>query len=198
MIAALSWAQLAFALFVVVVIAERAQALLLAAPISADAARWLTESLSRGELGVVRRWSLLRSPTYVAQVLSTGLSERAESPEEGLAELLLDLKDAATKRLMLLRASATLASSLGLLAAIVAIRHGFGGDSGLLALQAGLAERLSIAHALWSMAVGVGTSAVCFFALSIFRRRAWELVAQSRRFAHLVASRPGKFEPATG
>ena len=195
MIAALSWAQLAFALFVVVVIAERAWVLLLEAPVSEQADRWLRESLSRDALGLVRRWSLRRPTTYVAQVLTTGLFERSESPEEGLAELLLDLNYAATKRLMLLRVSATLASSLGLLSAIVAIRQGFGGDSGLISLQAGLAERLSVAHALWSMAVGVGTSAVCFFALSIFRQRAWELVAQSRRFAHLVR---GRLDPAEG
>lgn len=99
----------------------------------------------------------------------------------------MDLRQAASARLAVLRGCATLASVLGLLGGIMAIRGGFSGNAGLLELQAGLAQQVALAEALERMAIGVGTSAVCFYALGVFRRAARDLIVQITQIAHLIA-----------
>jgi hypothetical protein len=181
--------QLALTAGLLLVIAERAYYLLYVAPISADALKWLTARLNdRGGISDALRWARARGDTHVARIVRRGLDPSpvgGEGPDD-LSELLSDLSERAVVRLRLLRVGATVASTSGLLVGILRISGGYAPPSGLLALQAGLSERLALSSALFSMAIGVGTSAVCFYATALFRRAAQQLISQSTRAAQLV------------
>lgn len=183
--------QLALSVGLAGVIAERAVYLLLVAPASPRALRWLSQSVGEGRTDRALFWARQRSNTHVARILLTALepvSERSPAPDDAddLGELILQLTERAVLRLRLIRVGATVSSTTGLLIGIVRISGGYAAPSGLLALEAGLTERMALSSALFSMAVGVGTSAVCFYATSQFRKAARQLITQSARAAQLV------------
>jgi hypothetical protein len=177
--------QLALSAGLLAVIGERAAYLWYVAPASAPALRWLGQCVEEGRVERVLFWARKRPGTHVAQILLAQLEPQPDG-EHDLPELLSELTERAVIRLRLLRVGATVASTSGLLVGIVRISGGYAAPSGLLALEAGLTERLTMSSALFSMAVGVGTSAVCFYATSLFRRAAQQLVAQSVRAAQLA------------
>jgi hypothetical protein len=184
----LSWfqlAQLAFAAFVIAVISERVRALHSASATSDDAARWLSRSFEAGAHHRIRNWVHARPSTQLSRIAELALDDPAE-----MRELLADLRDESLARLGLLRASATLASTLGLLGGILTLARGTSHNAGLLALQAGAVERLTMDEAITTMAIGVGTSALCFQALALLRPAAEKHLAQARQLARAAGCLP--------
>jgi hypothetical protein len=189
-------AQLVFALAVLAVIVERGRAVFYLAATSDRAMKWLAARLRAGDAASAEAWAKRVPSSFVARLIVETLD--TQDPERDPDLVRVELKHAAGARLGILRGCATLASALGLLGAIVAIREGFSGGGGLLALQAGLAEQVALAQALECMALGIGTSALCFFALGEFRRGARELLAQSAHITHLLAEQAADELSGTG
>jgi hypothetical protein len=196
--------QLGFSAALLGAIIERANFLLLTAPLSRRGLDFVLRALERAEVDALRAFADGTSRTHVGRVLrlaftpgasesefcsraeprastSRAVSASSENSEAALAELSFDLAAEAIARLRALRVGATIASTLGLLIGIVRLRGGFSEPPGLLALEAGLTERLAVADALLSMAIGVGSSAVCFYALSVLGRAAQGLITQRAR-----------------
>jgi hypothetical protein len=105
----------------------------------------------------------------------------AEDAQEALAEL----REIASARLRLLRVCATLASTLGLLGGILLLAGAPLPNQGLLALAAGAVARARMDGALGTMAIGVGSSAFCFQALSILRAAAAKQLRQAEQIARV-------------
>jgi hypothetical protein len=156
--------QLGFALAIAALAAERMRALCWTHAISEPAFKRM---LSDPEVAQVRSESVL------AQALI------ANDPAEAIA----DAREIASTRLRLIRVSATMASTLGLLGGILMLAGAPLPNQGLLALAAGAVERARMSTAIATMAIGVGSSAFCFQALSILRRAAQTLLAQADRVA---------------
>jgi hypothetical protein len=167
-------------------VAERAVALLYRLPPGEAGLALVTERLRSGDVKTARAWAQERPDTLLGQLLGRYFQPMpwAETPEPGL--LVADLAERVNARLLWLRVAATLSSTLGLLGGVLAIARGFGPAQGLVALESGLAERLAMDQALTSMALGVGTAAVCFYGLSRLRPAARQLVAQARSLSHLL------------
>ena len=184
-----SWfqlAQLLFALLIAGVIAERVRALYWLEATSDEAVRWLVRSIAQDDIEAPRAWARARPRAHVARVIESAL---VEDREHELRELLADLREEAVARLQLLRVAATLASTTGLLGGILSLAGGASQPAGLLALRAGEVERLAMAEALTTMAVGVALSALCFQALALLRPAAQKLIAQVHQVARAVSSR---------
>jgi len=196
----LTWLQLAVSGVLLGVIAERARYLLFRAKLSEEGWAFVDRSLRAGEIVQLRAFARAQPEAHVSAVLRAAFDPEPERDEE-LAELVSGLREQSAAGLRLLRVGATIASSLGLLVGILCIQRGFGEPAGLLALEAGLPEKLAMSQALFAMAIGVATSAVCFYALSLLRPAAQALIAQSARAAHLVqdalasSSDPGPSAP---
>ncbi len=178
--------QLGLTLIVFAIVVERARELFFRAPTSERALRWLGTQLKKGDAAGPLSWANRLPDTYVSQVLRAQLGTEDRDFFESSDLIRVELRYAVGRRLGLLRSSATLSSVLGLLGAILAIRQGFN-DTSLLALQAGLAQKVAVAQALESMGIGVGTSAFCFYALGLFRRVARDLIRQATHIAHILS-----------
>jgi hypothetical protein len=181
-----TWLQLAWAAAVVAVLAERALILLYRLPPGEAGLALVTERLRSRDLRAARAWAEERPDTLLGQLLGRYFTPMpwADTPEPAI--LLADLTERVHARLLWLRVGATLSSTLGLLGGVLAIARGLGPAQGLVGLQQGLAERLAMDQALTSMAIGVGTAAVCFYGLSRLRPAARQLVAQARTLSHLL------------
>jgi hypothetical protein len=190
--------QLALSAVLASVIVERARYLLVRAKLSEAGWTFVEESLRRGQLTELRAWARALPETHVGSLLQAVLEPTSDRDEE-LPELLSWLRERSAARLRLLRVGATIASSLGLMVGILSIQRGYGEPAGLLALEAGLPQKLAMSQALFSMGIGVATSAVCFYALGLFRPAAQALIAQSARAAHLLQDqlRSGPFTGST-
>lgn len=176
------WLQLAWAFVVVLVIAERAFALFFRLPISTQALSFVRECVRTGDREALATWAGERPNALVAELVTQVLQQRLDTDLTWA-----ELGQRAGARLIWLRTAATLSSTLGLFGGVLAIARGLGGGGGLLALERGLAERLAMREALLCMALGVGTAALCFYALSRLRPAARELVTQLRNVSHLLA-----------
>lgn len=187
---ALTLLQLGLSAILLGAIGERVYTLMFAAPLHPRGAEFVTRAAQRCELRELARFAASAGTrhTHVARFLRVALSPSrpGESRRDELAELSFDLSAEAIVRLRALRVGATIASTLGLLVGIVRLRGGFAPPRGLLALEAGLTEHMAVADALGSMAIGVGTSAVCFYALSLLREAARSLLAQRTRVERLL------------
>ena len=183
MLSYFNFAQIAFALVVGAVVLERSRLLLYDAPAGRAFIKALREHLEAEDMAALLVLAEVGRPAWAARVLDSGL--RAGSWREAdaeMAELLGDLKYEGSRRLPMLRASATIASTTGLLGAILALASGFSGE-GLTALKAGAAEGAALRESLVTMAIGIGLSGFCFFAFALLRRSA----LSSLREATLVA-----------
>lgn len=169
--------QVAFALVVAGLIAERVRALCLYGAMSDEALRWVLRALERRDLEALRDWTRARPASYVARVLHAALETR---DDDSVGEVVADLQEEASARLRVLRVSATLASTMGLLGGILVLARG-AEQSGLLALRAGGGERGAMTEAIATMAIGVATSALCFQSLALLRPAAQRLLAQTRQ-----------------
>ncbi|MET0287620.1 MAG: hypothetical protein ABW352_24245 [Polyangiales bacterium] len=112
-------------------------------------------------------------------VLAQGLLAHGEDIPEAIA----DAREIATTRMRLLRVCATLASTLGLLGGILMLAGAELPSQGLLALEAGAIERARMGTAIATMAIGVGSSAFCFQAVTILRTAGQRLLTQADRVA---------------
>src|SRR3954451_18254854 len=129
-----------FALAVLAVILERGHAIFYLASTSDRAMKWLATRLRAGDARSAEAWAKRVPRSFVARVILETLD--THDPERDPDLVRVELRHAAGARLGVLRGCATLASALGLLGGIVAIREGFSGGGGLLALQAGLAQQV--------------------------------------------------------
>jgi hypothetical protein len=111
---------------------------------------------------------------------------------EDTASTLQELRSAACARLSVLRTLATLCSTMGLLAGILALgREVAPEEAGLLALKPGMVQRIALAQALRYMAAGVGLSGLAFYGLGRLRRAAQGLIRQDERLARALRT-PGE------
>jgi hypothetical protein len=199
---ALTLFQLSLSAALLAVIVDRAYALLFAAPLSNRGVAHVLRALERAEDVPLRAFAARVARTHVGRVLSIAFAPISDGVPrvDALAELSFELSAEAAVRLRALRVGATIASTTGLLIGIIRLRGGFTKPPGLLALEAGLTERLAVADALFSMAIGVGTSAVCFYALSLLGAAARSLIAQRARVERALLPRlhAGPSEPAGG
>jgi hypothetical protein len=179
--------QLAYALFVVLLVAERVHVLCWRAPLSEAGLRFLLGACAAGDQQAVDRFCAARPDSHAARILRR---EREGQGDEAIGELLADLYEEAGARLLALRVSATLASTTGLLGGILALAGGGTAGAGLLALKAGEAQRHSLSEAITTMAIGVALSAVCFQALAQLRPAAQRLVAQDAALARAATKAP--------
>jgi hypothetical protein len=160
--------QLGFALAIAALTVERMRALCWTHAISEPAFKRMLE-----EPGVAH----VRSESVLARALY------ADDPAEAIA----DAREIASTRLRVIRVSATMASTLGLLGGILMLAGAPLHEEGLLALAAGAVERARMTTAIATMAIGVGSSAFCFQALSILRTAARTLLTQTDRVARARA-----------
>lgn len=173
-------AQLGFALFLAIAIGERVRALFLRAAVSDEGFRWLLRAVQSGDLEAARCWAQERPSAQLARMIAVASASTDGSGD--LRELAIDLREEASVRLRLIRVSATLASTMGLLGGIVTIARGSSVEgAGLAALQAGGAERLTMNQAIATMAIGIATSALCFQALALLKPAATKLLTQLKQ-----------------
>lgn len=180
--------QLAYALFVLALIAERVRTLCFVAATSDGAVKWIVRSLEQGDTTLPLSWARRRPASHVARLLAAAPTDDGEGE---VGECLIDLQAEAIARLRLIRVCATLASTLGLLGGILVLARGHGVDAGLAALKAGAAERSALDEAIATMAVGVATSAICFQALALLRPAAQKLLLQARQVARSLPPQGG-------
>jgi hypothetical protein len=181
--------QLGFALVLALAIAERIRAVHFRDATSDDAVRWLVRALEQGATQQARAWARARPATQLARLIEAANGHDGAARAAALRELLVDLREEATSRLRMLRVSATLASTVGLMGGILTIARG--GDvkaAGLAALQAGGAERLAMSQAITTMAIGVATSAVVFQALSLLKPAAAKRLLQARQLERVLST----------
>ncbi|MEY4512423.1 MAG: hypothetical protein RLZZ450_4545 [Pseudomonadota bacterium] len=177
-----SWfqlAQLAVALFLSIVIGRRVHALYYRDATSEEAFRWLLRTLQSGEREAARAWARARPRAQLARMIE--LAATSSLPAAELRELIIDLRDESTASLRMLRVSATLVSTLGLMGGILTLALGSSRHAGLMALQAGRVERMTMNEALATMAIGVATSALCFQAVALLRPAAQRAILQVRQ-----------------
>lgn len=178
--------QLAITLFLSVVISRRVHALHYRDATSEDAFRWLLRTLERGEREPVRAWARERPRAQLARMIE--LAFTSSQPAAELRELVSELRDESTASLRTLRVAATLVSTLGLMGGILTLALGSSRHAGLMALQAGRVERMTMNEALATMAIGVATSALCFQALAVLRPAAQRAMLQVRQLERLLAA----------
>lgn len=179
---ALTYLQLGLSAVLLAIIVERARYLLWLAPLSPEGLRFVLNALERGQRAALELWAREAPRTHVGKLLRAGLMEQGEG-EDDVSDTLFELQAQCSARLRVLRVGATIASTAGLMVGILRIRGGAGESAGLLALEAGLAEKVALGQALFSMAVGVATSAVCFYAVGVLREAARETMGQGAKVA---------------
>lgn len=184
-----SWfqlAQLSVAAFLAVVIGQRVHTLHYRAATSEEAFRWLLRTLERGDREPVCAWARERPGAQLARMIE--LAFTSSQPAAELRELVVELRDESTASLRMLRVAATLVSTLGLMGGILTLALGSSRHAGLMALQAGRVERMTMNEALATMAIGVATSALCFQALAVLKPAAQRAMLQVRQLERLLAA----------
>ena len=178
--------QLAVALFLSVLICRRVQALHYRDATSEEAFRWLLRTLESGEREPVLAWARARPHAQLARMIELAFS--SSQPAAELRELVIELRDQSMASLRTLRVAATLVSTLGLMGGILTLALGSSRHAGLMALQAGRVEHMTMNEALATMAIGVATSALCFQAVGLLRPAARRAMFQVRQLERLLAA----------
>jgi hypothetical protein len=178
--------QLAVTLFLSVVIGRRVHALYYRVATSEETFRWLLRTLERGDREPARAWARARPGAQLARMIE--LAFTSSQPAAELRELVVELRDESTASLRMLRVAATLVSTLGLMGGILTLALGSSRHAGLMALQAGRVERMTMNEALATMAIGVATSALCFQALVVLKPAAQRAMLQVRQLERLLAA----------
>lgn len=175
--------QAALTAYLLVVVIRRCRVLLFEAPASRAFVDALSQSIDERRDVYTLHLARAYSRGWVSRlVLEASEGEPADRLER-IDMLLADLRMEASSKLTLLRVSATISSTVGLMSGILAIQYGFSGK-GLLSLSAGLAQQVALNRALSHMAVGMGTAAFCFAAFGLLRVAARDVLAQ---VAHIAA-----------
>jgi hypothetical protein len=154
----------------VVLVVERMNALCWRHAISDEALKRMLDD---------RRLAHARPESALAQALV------ADDPLEALA----DAREIASARLRMLRVCATMASTLGLLGGILLLAGAPLPSQGVLALAAGAVARARMNGAIATMAIGIGSSAFCFQALSVLRPAAQRYLTQLDRITRTQGCR---------
>ncbi|MBK8169303.1 MAG: MotA/TolQ/ExbB proton channel family protein [Sandaracinaceae bacterium] len=105
---------------------------------------------------------------------------KLDDVENAVDETLMDLKQEALKGLLTLRVLTSLATTAGLLGAVLELTRGATKDTSLASLEAGLFARLAFSNAMSSMALGIATAIVCGVSLRMFRRDAVKVFNEAR------------------
>lgn len=155
--------------------------------------------LRRALLGKLRRGdepgacALLNAalPAWAARCALPLLDPEIDDGERFLEieERLMDAGQQATRWMMPLRASATIASGLGFIGAAAEIYWVFNGDHGLAALEAGRVESLGLTAAVLSIAIGIATSSLALGSWVVLERVARARVRECRRLVAAVEER---------
>jgi hypothetical protein len=168
------WLQLGFVALVLVLVMERMRALYWRDAISDQLFKELSRGAGRDVLA--QKFARVRSASPWAPVFSD---------HDDTREALADVRENAVAQLRLLRVCATMASTLGLLGGILLLAGASLPGEGLLALQAGAVARARMEGAITTMAIGVGSSAFCFQALTLLRRAATRQLTQADQLARI-------------
>jgi len=177
--------QLLLAVAAVALVVDRFRALLFRAPL--DTKPFLAavgHALEDGDVDDARSLAAAGRPAWVAEVVEIGLEATGREVMERAAEVRFE----ATQRLYALRVFASLGTALGFLGAMVELIWLMSGDHGLLALQAGLVERIAMERGILAMVLGVAISVFCLVALSILKKAAIALVQDVARASDLLES----------
>jgi hypothetical protein len=171
---------------VLALVVHRARVLLFEAPIDTKPFLGaLVSAVETGDRAKAQRLLAGAQPSWVAQMAECVLGERADLEEE---ELISDFRFEAFKGLRALRTLASMGTATGFLGAIVQIIWLYHGDLGLLALQAGLPEKIALERALAAMAAGVAIAIVAFSSLAVLKRAAMQLVKDAERAQTALAA----------
>jgi hypothetical protein len=165
-------AQLLLSVAAVALVAERVRWLLYRAPLDTSVfLAALGRALEDRDEAGARAMAERGRPAAVAEIATHVLSGAGE-----LDEVRAELSDRIMARLFAVKVVGRVGTALGFLGAILWLIWMMSGDHGLLALKAGLVEKIAVEGALLSMTLGVATSVFCMAALSILRRAAVALV----------------------
>ncbi len=175
--------QLLLAVAAIGVVAERCRALLFRAPVDTKPfLKAIDRAVEDGDVDDARALAKAGAPAWVPEVVSLCLAGEGMEALERAS----DLRYEATKRLYALRVFASLGTALGFLGALVELIWLMSGDHGLLALQAGLVERIAMERAILAMAIGVAISVFSLVSLSILKKAAMGLVRDVSRALDLL------------
>jgi hypothetical protein len=139
-------------------------------------------ALEDGDVEDVRSLAEAGRPAWVPDLIAVTL---AGDPADAM-ERASDLRFDATRRLYALRVFASLGTALGFLGALVELIWLLSGDHGLLALQAGLVERIAMERAILAMVLGVAISVFCLVSLAILKKAALALARDLGSAADLL------------
>jgi len=182
----LSAAQVLFAAVALWVVVRRLRVVLFTAPLDARLfGRALDRALDANDLDQARTLARAGGDAWLARIARAALDAWAEPATVSgvLDETLADLREDADSGLRPLRMIASLASTLGMLAAILGL-NGVGVPSGgLLALQAGLQQSLAVGQAVASVAIGGATAVIVLLARAVVRRHTKRLYDEAVRLA---------------
>jgi biopolymer transport protein ExbB/TolQ len=179
-----NFAQLLLAAVALALIAERFRTLFYRARLDPGPfLQALQEELSAGRLHAARLLAQAGRPAWLAELAHAVL--QAEQAGEGVdvaaEETCSDLSDEAARRIYVINGLARVATPLALLGVILELTGALAHRSGLQALQAGLLENTALSRALATLAIGIATTAVCFVASTMLRKRALAAIAELRR-----------------
>ncbi len=134
----------------------------------------LRTAMAGGQLALARALAEACKPAWAARLAACGLAEleAARDPRPALEELQGELEQAASRGRDMLLALGRMASPIALIGVIVEMGNAAHGGGGLLGLQRGLVARIAMQRAVLTVALGLGTSAVCFVAAAILQRSA--------------------------
>jgi hypothetical protein len=171
--------QVAFALGLAAIVAERVRALAWRGPVDSGAVIDALRVASSED--VVRRLP----GTFAADLLEAVARERSadDSPSRAIDAALLDVRFAIGDRLRLVRGLSSLASAGGLLVAVAWGLWARYGDHGVLGLAAGGPERLAMMEGVRAVGVGLATAFFGLTSLAVLRREARARWAEVREIA---------------
>ena len=177
----------------------RLRVVLFTAPLDARTfARALDRALDSGDLAQARALARAGDAAWLARIARAALDVWGEQRAvvAALDEALADLRAEADSGLRPLRMVASLASTLGMLAAILALNGVGVPHGGLVALQAGLAQSLAVAQAVASVALGGSTAVLVLLSRGVVRRHTKRLYDESVRLIASLTTHAG--EPDEG
>lgn len=193
-------AQYLLAAAVIFVVAKRVRVLWFDAALEAKPIQKAVDAMARaGDFdGLKALAARLPQRSWIARVLTpaTQAAPALEAVEVAVDEALVELKEAATDGLAALRVLTSLATTGGLLGAVLELSKGATPDHSLAALEAGLPQRIAFANAMNSMALGIATAIVCGVCLRALRRDAARIFNDARVAGNSVCAALEKSEQA--
>ena len=188
--------QLLLAAVALALIAERFRSLFYRARI--DAGPYLAAlryDLQAGRIHAARELAETGRPAWIPELVHAVLRAETDGEQaEGVAdEVCANRRDDAGRGIYLLHGLARAATPLALLGVILELSSALSGrGAGLQALQAGSVQNIALSRALSTLAIGIATSAVCFVASGMLRKRALALVKDLRQTMEILEGEAGR------